>query len=79
MSDDPNAHGFAEVEFLVPSMMCDGCAERIQDALARVSGVSEVKPKLWRKRVWVRYDRARLTKEKICEVLGAASFAATEA
>lgn len=79
MPDDPNAPGFTEVEFSIPSMVCDGCAERIRDTLALVSGVHEVKPNLWRRRVWVRYDRSSLSKEKISSALGAAGFIVTEA
>lgn len=67
-----------EVDFSIPSMMCDGCAERIRGALTAIPGVREVKTKLWRKRVHIRYEPSRIGTEQIKHALGAAGFAAVE-
>lgn len=70
--------GITELELSIPSMMCDGCAEKIQNTLEAISGVRNVKAKLWRKRVRVRYDLSKLTKEQIRDALEAAGFATAE-
>ncbi len=67
-----------DVEFSAPSMMCDGCAEKIHEALSAVPGVRKVQTKLWRKRILVRYDSAVIEMQRIKDVLGSAGFPATE-
>lgn len=74
MAHQSQTSDFGEVEYSVPSMMCDGCAEKIRIALSAVSGVCNVKTKLWRKRVQVRYDRNTLKEDQIKEALGSAGF-----
>ncbi len=69
----------AEVEFLVPSMVCEGCAEKITGALATLPGVQEVKPKIPQKHVYVRYEPSRVQEQQLRHALGAAGFGAVEA
>ena len=69
----------AEVEFLVPSMVCEGCAEKISQALRPLPGVREVKPKVAQKHVYVRYEPARVKEQQLRNALGAAGFTAVEA
>ncbi len=69
----------AEIEFSVPTMVCDGCAERLRNALAAVPGVHGVKPKLWSKRVEVRYEPAAVREDQLRAALGAAGFETAEA
>jgi len=79
MSGEAGTNRVAEVEFSVPSIMCDGCGEKIRGALMAIHGVQKVKAKLWRKRVHVRYQPSEIHKEQIKNALGAAGFPATEA
>lgn len=78
MAHQSKTADFAEVEYSVPSMMCDGCAEKLQKALSTVPGICNVKPKLWRKRVQIRYETDKLTEDEIKEALGSAGFVAAE-
>ena len=66
----------AKIEMSVPGMVCEGCAEKIRNALTAIPGVREVKPKLWRKQVEVRYEPAKVQDERLKEALGVAGFAA---
>jgi copper chaperone CopZ len=43
-----------------------------------IPGVREVKTRLWRKRVRVRYEPSRISTEQIKHALGAAGFTAVE-
>ena len=67
-----------EVEFSAPSMMCDGCAEKIRAALLVTRGVRKVQIKLWRKRIRIRYDSSVLEIQRIKDVLDSAGFPVTE-
>jgi copper chaperone CopZ len=68
----------AELELLVPSMVCEGCAEKIGDALRPLPGVREVRPDLARKRVSVRYEPARVQESELRDALASAGFGAAE-
>lgn len=63
-----------EIELLVPGMMCNGCAEKVRSALSAVSGVREVRPDLWRKRVLVRFEHDSVRESEIQAALHAAGF-----
>jgi len=67
---------FPEVEFSVPSMVCDGCADKIRRKLTALPGVEAVKPRLWRKRVWVRFDPSKVEDAQIRAALDAAGYRA---
>ena len=69
----------AQVEFLVPSMVCEGCAEKISAALTAMAGVRAVKPKVSQKHVYVRYEPGKVKEAQIREALGAIGFGAVEA
>lgn len=43
----------AEVVFKIPDMFCEGCAETITTSLKKLSGIQEVKPKVFQKHVYV--------------------------
>jgi copper chaperone CopZ len=68
----------SEIEFSVPSMVCDGCADKIRWALTAVPGVQAVKPRLWRKRVRVQFDPSMLEDAQIRDTLGAAGYPAVQ-
>ncbi|MBI4482236.1 MAG: heavy metal translocating P-type ATPase [Acidobacteria bacterium] len=69
----------AEMEFLVPNMVCEGCAEKISTALTPIAGVREVKAKLPQKRVCVRYEPAKVRQQQLKDALDKTGFAAIEA
>jgi heavy metal translocating P-type ATPase len=69
----------AEVEFLVPNMHCEGCAEKISTVLTALPGVREVKPKVPQKHVYVRYEPAKLPAQQLKEALDKAGFTPIEA
>ena len=66
--------GSVEVEFSVPTMVCDGCAERMRNVLGRLPGVRQVRPKLWSKRVIVRYAPGATTEDQLRAALEEAGF-----
>lgn len=69
----------AEREFLIPNMVCEGCATKIEQSLQAVPGVREVKPKVAQKHVQVTYEPAKIPAERLKEVIGQAGFTALEA
>lgn len=66
----------AEVEFTVPNMVCEGCAEKISAALRAVPGVREVKSKVPQKHVMVRYEPEKVKEPQLINVVGQAGFTA---
>lgn len=68
----------AETEFVVPTMVCNGCAETITGALSQLPGVQEVKPKVAQKHVLVRYEPAVVGLEQIKMAFDKAGFKAVE-
>ncbi len=75
----PEHAPLAEREFLIPNMVCEGCATKIQQSLQAVPGVREVKPKVAQKHVQVTYEPAKVQAERLKEVIGQAGFTALEA
>ena len=76
--DNAEGEPLADVEWLVPNMVCEGCAERISAALGPIAGVREVKPKVSRKRVLVRYEPAKVGEAQLKEALGQAGYKTVE-
>lgn len=70
---------FADVELLVPNMVCEGCAEKISDALSSVPGVRKVKSKVRQKHVSIQYEPGRVQKEQLKKTLENAGITAVEA
>jgi len=68
-----------ELDVSVPSMVCDGCADKIRTALAAMPGVREVKVGLWRKRVRIRYEPGLLQPAQVTDVILAAGFPVADA
>lgn len=79
MARESTTYPTTELEFSVPSMACDGCAEKIRTALTAMPGVREVRVDLWHKRLRVRYEAARVHETQLEEAIGAAGFAVGEA
>ena len=69
----------AETEFAVPAMVCDGCAEKIGDALKDIPGVREIKPLVAQRHVVVRYEPALVGRDDLKGALDRAGYKAVEA
>ncbi|CAN5776163.1 heavy metal translocating P-type ATPase [soil metagenome] len=66
----------AETDLSVPNMVCEGCAEKISVALKALPGVSEVKPKVAQKHIFVRYEPAKVQKQELLAAVEKAGFTA---
>ncbi|KAB2913233.1 MAG: heavy-metal-associated domain-containing protein [Hyphomicrobiaceae bacterium] len=78
MKREQAGNAVAELDLAVPSMVCDGCAEAIRTALAKLPGVRDVKVSPWRRRVRLRYEAARIQQGEIRQAISNAGFAVAE-
>lgn len=69
---------FAEVEFHIPDMVCDRCAEKISTALRSLPGVQEVIPKVSVKHVAVRYEPSKVQESQLKRAVDQSGFVAAE-
>ena len=76
--DAAEAGSLAEVEFSVPNMVCEGCAEKIGTVLRALPGVREVKPKVPQKRVVVRFEPHRVQEPQLKDAMDKGGFVAVE-
>ncbi len=58
-----------ETRFKIANMVCEGCAEKITTILKALSGVKDVKSKVFQKQIQVNYNSERIRKEDIKKVL----------
>ena len=72
------AAGAADVVLTVPEMDCAGCAQRIQDRLRGVEGVSDAAGQPVNRRLRVRYDPGVVSVDRIREEVGRLGYAARE-
>jgi Cu+-exporting ATPase len=77
--EEAAAGPLAEVEFSVPNMVCEGCANSISSTLKGLKGVQEVKPKVFQKHVYVSYEPGKIKQEQLKEALKDSGFTAIEA
>ncbi len=75
---DKIIEALSAAEFSVPGMVCEGCAERVCNALLAVPGVREVKPSAWRKRIKVLFEPTRVEVGRLTAALTAIGFEASE-
>jgi len=68
----------AELEFLVPNLVCEGCAQKISAALKSMPGVREVKTKVPQKHIYVEYEPAKVEEEALQKAVERAGFTAVE-
>ena len=66
----------AEVEIVVPSMVCEGCAETISTELKSLPGVQKVKANVRKKTISVDYDPGRIQKEQFNAALVKVGYSA---
>jgi len=63
-------------EFLVPTMVCEGCAERIAGVLTAIRGVRGVTSKVGQKRIRVRYEPGHVREQQLKDALTNIGFEA---
>ena len=68
----------ADREFLVPNMVCEGCAEKIAGALTSMPGVREITSKVPQKRIRVRYEVGKVREQQLKDALNGIGFAALD-
>lgn len=69
----------AHREFLVPNMVCEGCAEKISGALTAMPGVRDVTAKVAQKRIRVRYEPSTIDAGRLRDALVGLGFSAHDA
>lgn len=77
-AEEIDAEELFEVEFHVPNMVCEGCAEKITDTLHELQGVRDVKPRVPLKEVYVRFEPRRIRTDELSRALDGAGFTAIE-
>ena len=65
-------------EFLVPNMVCEGCAEKIAGALTSMPGVRDVRSKVPQQRIRVRYEPGKVRKQQLKDALSGIGFTALD-
>jgi copper chaperone CopZ len=81
-NDDRTATGasdVSDVDFRIPNMVCEGCAEKIDGVLLALPGVREVRPNVPQKRIRVRFEAARVGLQQLKDAITTAGFTAVEA
>ena len=73
-----DAGPLAELELLIPNMVCEGCAEKISTALTALPGVREVKPKVTQKYIYIRYQPAHVQEQQLKEAVAKTGFITVE-
>ena len=78
-ADEGQAEAVSEVEYRIPNMVCEGCAETITITLKQLQGVQEVKPKVFQKQVYVRYEPGKINRKELQDAIDKAGFTAIDA
>lgn len=68
----------ANVEFQIPEMACEGCAENIDGVLHALAGVREVRPNVPKKRIRVSFESARINVQQLRNALTTAGYTALD-
>lgn len=66
----------AELELVIPSLVCEGCAEAISSVLNSLPGIRQVSVQVPKKRARVLFDSSQVEALRIVEALEKAGFAA---
>jgi copper chaperone CopZ len=79
LPESGNAEPVGDVELQIPDMVCERCAEKLEDALHAIDGVREVRPNVRQKRVRVRYEVARVHLQQLKDAVSSAGFSPVDA
>ena len=79
-STSPAAAGadIVAIEFRIPNMVCEGCAEKIDEVLHALPGVREVRPNLAKRRIRLAFEPSRVDAEQLRNALMTAGYAALD-
>jgi len=69
----------ADVEFRISNMVCEGCAEKIDETLRSITGVREIRANVPQKRIRVRYEPTKVQAEQLKNAVNQAGFQAVDA
>lgn len=67
-----------ETRFKIINMVCEGCAEKLTNALIALPGVKDIKPKVMQKQILVRYYSQQIKQEELKRILEKEGFIAVE-
>ena len=69
----------ADREFLVPNMVCEGCAQKVAGALTSIPGVREITSNVATKRIRVRFEPGTVQEHQLKDALTKIGFTALDA
>lgn len=77
---DPSPGGapLVEVEWQIPNLVCEGCAEKLDDALHAIDGIREIRTDVRKKRIRVRYEPTRVHLQQLKDAVASAGFTTVE-
>ncbi len=78
-SDQTEGSAVGEVEFRIPNLVCEGCAEKIDGVLRPMAGVREIRANVPQKRIHVRYEPTKVQPEQLKDAVNQAGFQAVDA
>ena len=77
--DEVTAAGpLAAREFVLPNMVCEGCAEKIAGVLTSMPGVRDVTSKVPQQRIRVRYEPGTVCEQQLKDALNSIGFTALD-
>lgn len=74
LQKNKNENPMKEITLTIDNMVCQGCSEKITDILKEVEGVQEVKTKVMKKSVQIKYSSARTNEDNLITVLTEAGY-----
>ena len=64
----------AEVEWLIPDIKCEGCADKLKTTLEEIKGVRVEQLKVDEKRIVLSYNTVKVSEQQLKEALNKAGF-----
>ncbi|MCR2805519.1 heavy metal translocating P-type ATPase [Paenibacillus soyae] len=76
LAENPHTEAGLELDFTIQGMSCAACAARIEKALGRMDGVTEVAVSFPLRTAWVQVKEGAVSKEQLAEKVGTLGFTA---
>ncbi|QTE35824.1 heavy metal translocating P-type ATPase [Mucilaginibacter gossypii] len=77
-TDEKNVNAISFIEYKIPNMVCEGCAESITNSLKQLPGILRIKPKVMQKQVLIEFKPDQVKQEQVKEAIKKAGFTAIE-
>ncbi|QEM04916.1 heavy metal translocating P-type ATPase [Mucilaginibacter rubeus] len=77
-TDDNGLTVISSIEYKIPNMVCEGCAESITTSLKQLPGIQKIKPKVMQKQVLIEFKPDQVKQEQVKEAINKAGFTAIE-